>query len=171
MGNERTQGVLLTGTVGSGKTSIAIELGHVLAERSIPTAVIDLDWLGWLVGARSDVEALIRANLEASWPNFRARGVTHVVLTRTIHDPQHLDSLRRTITDVDLTIVRVTAPNETLEERLRQRDTGAELDEHLSQARRMTQLLDEAAIEDFRLSNNGSVHEAAAALFRQLGWG
>ena len=44
--NTRTpQGLLVTGTVGAGKTAVAEALGDLLAERGVPHAVIDVDWL------------------------------------------------------------------------------------------------------------------------------
>jgi adenylylsulfate kinase-like enzyme len=44
--------LLLTGTVGAGKTSVADALGDLLTEAAVPNAVLDLDWLcrsavGW----------------------------------------------------------------------------------------------------------------------------
>src|ERR1051325_10495412 len=40
-----TTALLLTGTVGSGKTSAAEAVGDLLIAREIPNAVIDVDWL------------------------------------------------------------------------------------------------------------------------------
>jgi Ni2+-binding GTPase involved in maturation of urease and hydrogenase len=37
--------VLVTGTVGSGKTTVVDAIGDVLRRRRVPNAVIDLDWL------------------------------------------------------------------------------------------------------------------------------
>ena len=42
---DRVPVLLLTGTVGSGKTTIALEINDVLAEMQIPNAAIDLDAL------------------------------------------------------------------------------------------------------------------------------
>jgi Ni2+-binding GTPase involved in maturation of urease and hydrogenase len=40
--------ILLTGTVGSGKTSVAIEIGELLERGGASYALVDLDWLAWL---------------------------------------------------------------------------------------------------------------------------
>ncbi len=37
--------LLITGSVGAGKTSVAELVGELLAEADVPHAVIDLDWL------------------------------------------------------------------------------------------------------------------------------
>jgi Ni2+-binding GTPase involved in maturation of urease and hydrogenase len=43
--NDHPTAVLITGTVGAGKTSVAAAAGSILAEARIPHAVIDLDAL------------------------------------------------------------------------------------------------------------------------------
>jgi hypothetical protein len=60
--HERVRALLLTGTVGSGKTAVATEMGLLLEERELPSAIVDLDWLGWvhLGTAFEGVERLIR---------------------------------------------------------------------------------------------------------------
>ncbi len=39
--------VLITGAYGTGKTTLAAEIAELLADRHVPCAAIDLDWLGW----------------------------------------------------------------------------------------------------------------------------
>jgi dephospho-CoA kinase len=164
------KGVLLTGAPGVGKTSVAIELGHQLGKDDVPTAVIELDWFGWVLGKTVDVERLIRDGLAAVWPNLRGEGVTNLVLSRMLNRTEDIDSLRQTLDDVSLTIVRVIASREMVEERLRARDSGAELKDHLAESRSMTALLDQAEIEDFRIANEGSVSSTASQLRTRLGW-
>jgi CobQ/CobB/MinD/ParA nucleotide binding domain len=171
VGGEGVPGVLLTGTVGVGKTAVAVELGRVLAERGQKAAVIDLDWLGWLTGAGAvDTELLIRDNLVATWVNYRDRGATRVVLVRMISDPRHLAALRNTLEDVSLTVVRITTSPERIEARLRKRDTGAELEEHLAESGAMTTRLDASKIEDLQVSNDATAHDAAVRLLELLAW-
>ena len=40
--------ILVTGTVGVGKTSVLLEIGEALARGGEPYAIVDLDWLAWL---------------------------------------------------------------------------------------------------------------------------
>jgi hypothetical protein len=40
--------ILLTGTMGSGKTAVTIAIGEILGLRGQPYALVDLDWLGWV---------------------------------------------------------------------------------------------------------------------------
>ncbi|MGI8775366.1 MAG: adenylyl-sulfate kinase [Actinomycetota bacterium] len=46
MGNSATDILLLTGTIGAGKTTLAEAMSEVLHERATRHALIDLDWLG-----------------------------------------------------------------------------------------------------------------------------
>ena len=84
---ERVRALLLTGTIGSGKTAAAAEIGLLLEAEQLPSAIVDLDWLGWVhLGASFEgVEELIARNLAAIWPNLRSAGVGHLVLVRAIH--------------------------------------------------------------------------------------
>lgn len=40
------EGVLITGVYGSGKSSVAAEIAHLLEQRRRPYALLDLDYLG-----------------------------------------------------------------------------------------------------------------------------
>ena len=60
--------VLITGAYGTGKTTLAAEIAELLADRHVPCAAIDLDWLGWfwLPGKREHtVNDIVVANLGA----------------------------------------------------------------------------------------------------------
>ena len=43
-----TRVILITGTLGAGKTAVAVEAGRLLSLRDVRVAVVDLDWLGWV---------------------------------------------------------------------------------------------------------------------------
>jgi energy-coupling factor transporter ATP-binding protein EcfA2 len=81
---EAAAALLLTGGVGAGKTTLAVEIGEILRQNAVPHAVIDLDWLAWCeprvgVGVVGRRELLI-ANLAAVWQNYRRQGIRRVVL-------------------------------------------------------------------------------------------
>jgi dephospho-CoA kinase len=167
------QAVLLTGTVGSGKTAVATEMGVLLEASGVPCVVVDLDWLGWVhlpEGSRTP-DDLIARNLAAIWPNLLATGARHAVLTRGLLATERLDALRRAIPDADLTVVRLTAPPEVIEARLRRRDEGAVLEEHLEESGAMARAMEEAGIEDLIVENDRQpLREVAAEVLRRLGW-
>jgi len=79
--NYQPKGILLiTGTVGSGKTTVAIDVGEQLADMGLPNAVIDLDWLGWVnIGSKfNEYDQLIMQNVITMWPNYRVVGVEYL---------------------------------------------------------------------------------------------
>lgn len=163
--------MLLTGTVGSGKTALAVEVGAVLGRRDVGVAVVDLDWLGWVHGAHAEPSDLILDNLEAILPNFLSAGVTRFVLVRMIRRRAETAALKKALGDGSLTVVRVAAAPDVIEQRLRRRDTGAELEEHLVEHSAMTAALDEARLEDIRVENDHRpISEVAAELVDRLGW-
>lgn len=167
--------ILVTGTIGSGKTVVAADIGEIMAERDVPTAVIDLDWLGWAAplpaGGDVTTQELILRNLRAVWPNFRSVGVRYLVLVRAIQSPDEVDALRRTLSDAQIKVVRLTASEGAIAERLERRDTGANLDEHLRQATEFANQLDEMRLEDIVVFNeNRPVREVAAEVLERLDW-
>jgi adenylylsulfate kinase len=160
----RARAILVCGPVGVGKTVVAAEVGDLLAERGVPTAVIDLDWLGWLAGGREgEIDDLILRNLAATWPNFEAAGAERLVLARSVRDPGLVNTLRSRF---DLTVVRLTAPEATVAERLRGRDAGAQLAEHLGEP------ATEADGTDVEVANDGRapIREVAESIVRGVGW-
>ncbi|MEA2434166.1 MAG: hypothetical protein QOG54_1623 [Actinomycetota bacterium] len=166
--------VVITGTIGSGKTALAADLGEVLADRGRTAAVVDLDWLGWMArpgGDHEDVEELITRNLKAVWPNFIAAGADCFVLARVIQTRGHVDDLRRALPDAEITIVRVTSSPETVAERLRKRDTGAILEGHLKESLEFDAILEQARLEDHRVVNDDALlRDVTLEVLEALGW-
>jgi shikimate kinase len=135
--SSRCRAILLTGTVGSGKTAVTLEIGQMLDGRDQPYALIDLDWLAWLrpaPGTPMTVDEVLAENLRAVWRTFRRAGVERLVLARCLERAAQIDALRRALPGVEIFVVRLVAPLPVLEARLRRRDTSAELAEHLSAA-------------------------------------
>jgi hypothetical protein len=165
--------LLLTGTVGSGKTVVAIEIGHLLEQQGKSAAVVDLDWLGWLPMRSSAVTAneLIARNLAAIWPNLREAGMRYAVLARAILGRDGLEGLRAAAPDAGLVVVRLTASPSTIERRLRKRDSGRELEEHLGESTEMSRVLDRAGLEDVAVaSDDRSPGEVAREVLQRVGW-
>jgi adenylylsulfate kinase len=165
--------LLLTGTVGSGKTVVAIEIGHLLEEQGKSAAVVDLDWLGWLHLRSSTITAdqLIARNLAAIWPNLREAGMSYAVLARAILSRDGLEALRVAVPDADLVVVRLTASPSTIQGRLARRDSGKELEEHLRDSAEMSRVIDQERLEDISVANDDrSREEVAREVLRGVGW-
>ena len=157
-------GVLLTGPVGVGKTAVSVEVAEMVDD----VAVLDLDWLGWFrpPGPLSP-DDLITRNLALVWPTFREAGARRLVLGRALIGPDRLDALRRSVPDVELAVVRLTAPGEVLERRLRGRDAGATLAGHLAEREAWR----EDGLDVPSVPTQGrSVREVAEAVLAEVGW-
>jgi dephospho-CoA kinase len=170
---EDTAAVLLTGTVGAGKTALAVEMAAALESDGHTVAVIDLDWLGWIGGPdvnSEDITTLIQENLAALWGNIRKKGPTHLILCRFVASQEEIAGIRSALDGASLSVVRVTASPNTIEERLRRRDSGAELTEHLGQVEKMTQALDESRVAELVVETDGDLPDSAERALSQLEW-
>ena len=167
------RGALITGTIGSGKTAVAIEIGEVLAEHGKTAAILDLDWLGWVSGptVRVPVTELIRRNLAALWPNFRAAGAQYLVAARALQAEAEAASLEAALEDVRFEIVVLTAPEDTIRQRLEHRDTGSVLKEHLEQFPGFARSLAEMELDAHQVSNDGRpLRDVAVEILQRLSW-
>src|SRR5260370_16537489 len=79
--------LIITGAMGSSKTTVLSEASDILAVRKIPHASIDLDALG-TVHPPSSVEQkqLMYRNLQSVWENYAQVGLRRLLLARPIQN-------------------------------------------------------------------------------------
>ena len=162
--------MLLTGPVGAGKTAVAKEVVAAAAELGIGVAAIDLDWLGWSTGAAVGVDGLIARNLAAVASNYAAAGIQRIVLARARVSPQGLVSMVQALPGWELTIFNLHASRSTLEARIRNRDSGSELDEHLAELDDMAGRNESAPASRTVDNDMRSLREVAVDVMRLSGW-
>ena len=169
---DRVPVLLLTGTVGAGKTTIALEINDLLAEMQIPNAAIDLDALAaqWPPSSPWNAD-LTFENLASLWPNYQAHGVTHLVLARVLEDAADLFRYRAAIPGADITVVRLKSPESTRVTRLLERmPPGPSRDWHVERSVELEDILERAALEDFAVENAGTPRDVAMAILQRVGW-
>ena len=67
--------------------------------------------------------------------------------------------------------MRLTASPATILGRLRLRDSGQELEEHLRDSIEMTRVMDREGMEDFAVANDdGSPGQVAQEVLQRVGW-
>ncbi|HET6171176.1 MAG TPA: hypothetical protein VFD90_01140 [Gaiellales bacterium] len=166
--------ILLTGTMGSGKTAVAIALGELLELWEQPYALVDLDWLGWVDPAPASLltqRSVLAQNLRLIWPTFREAGVERLVLARYVEDRAQLDEFRAALPGVELVVVRLVASQAVIERRLRARDSGAQLAEHLAQTAEFAARGEANALEDAVVENGDRpLAEVAADVLVAASW-
>ncbi|MEV7416059.1 hypothetical protein [Streptomyces sp. NPDC089919] len=169
--------LLITGTVGVGKTSTADLLGDLLADAGLPHAVIDLDRLCQAWPAPDDdpfQQRLLLANLRAVTATYRSAGVRHLVLAGVAEDAAQRDALQAAV-GVPLRVCRLTADLGSVQARLRRRheadhDTES-LPWHLERAAELDSVLDRAAVADLAVdTTRRTPADVAAAVLEATGW-
>jgi hypothetical protein len=134
-------------------------------------AAIDLDWLGWTTPLTGRVDDLIARNLTAIAANYAASGIDHLVLARGIVNPDGLEVVAAALPSWKLEVVRLDATTLTMEHRIRARDAGAELEEHLAQLDEMTQRVREATPTAHAVVNDQrAIGDVAREVMRAAGW-
>ncbi len=130
--------MLLTGGLATGKTAVAREVVAAAGDLGLGVAAIDLDWLGWVTGATVGVDEMIGRNLTHVAATYSQAGIAHLVLARAVLSPSSMDGIKDALRGWRITVVRLHASPATLEIRVRARDSGAELAEHLAALDEMT---------------------------------
>ena len=165
--------LLLTGTVGVGKTTIAFEINDTLAEMKIPNAAVDLDGLTaqWPPSSKWNADLMFE-NLAALWPNYRDHGVTHLVLAHVLEDAAELDRYRLAVPDAAITVVRLVAPQPIRVERLLGRmPPGPSREWHLDRTVELEDILARAGYEDFTVENGQRpARDVAVEVLTRAGW-
>jgi cellulose biosynthesis protein BcsQ len=126
--------VILTGTIGVGKTSVALEMSEILAARGVHHALVDLDALSYVFPRPSDDpygQRVALQNLEAVWRNDQQHGAQRLILVRVVESKTELDLYRAAIPGADITVCRVLASAGQIASRIRAREIGSALDWHL----------------------------------------
>lgn len=164
--------IVITGTMGAGKSAVLAEASDLLAMRNIVHAAIDLDALGLAYlppPARND-EAMY-ANLESVCSNYAHLGVRRFLVARAIERQSELELCRSASSAQNVLVCRLTADAECLRQRVRSRETGILQEKFVARVEELNAVLDRAAIEDFTIANEGRpVAAVAREMLIRAGW-
>src|SRR5262245_34683594 len=150
--------LVISGSMGSGKTTVMAEASDLLTARGVVHAAIDLDALGIArLPDRSEglADDLTYRNLTAVWQNFLAAGVARLLIAAAIESRVQLDRVKAAVCAADLVVCRLTAGVGTMEQRVRVREPGMLQGELVARVAALEAILDAAGVEDFALSNDG----------------
>jgi predicted kinase len=171
------QALLLTGVAGVGKSTVADAVGGILTEAGHVTAVVDTDMLAQF-GPPPNVsppggrfyDELKCVNLASVWANFRAVGARFLVAAAVIDSRAQRERYAESLAGCDVRLVKLIADVDTVRNRLRQRDTGPKLEQHLRALDEHRPIPTEALVEDFTVTNDRTPTEVATEILVRARW-
>jgi hypothetical protein len=163
--------IVISGSMGSGKTTVLGEASDVLSAASIPHAAIDLDSIATALLPVDRSRELADRNLAALYANMTAAGITYLLLAEAVEDAPALDRLRAAMPRSSVIVCRLIASVPTMQERLRLREPGMLQAQFLARSAELELILQRAALEAFTVANDGrSVTDVAREMLQRAGW-
>ena len=168
--------LLISGSMGAGKTTVMGEISDLLMEANVSHATLDFDCLSQVHPHASDDPHGSRfafRNLASVWPNYRDAGVKRLVIARVVETRAELACYRDAIPGAEIVLCRLTAPTRTMHERLALREPGIYLPRFRARSTELDQILADADVEDFSVDNgpDRNITDVARAVLRRANWG
>ena len=164
--------LIITGTMGAGKSSALGEASDILALKGITHAAIDLDSLGLalLPSAASSDGAMYR-NLQSVCANYSSLGVRRLLLARAIENCAELELCSGIVSASNTVVCRLTASIEAMKQRVRLRESGVSQRDYVARVVELNTILDRAQLENFTITNeNRPLTDVAQELLVKAGW-
>ena len=166
--------LVVTGPVGVGKTTVALEMSSLLGEAGVPHAVVDLDALSWCYPAPADDRfnsRLALRNLAAVWGAYAAAGAQRLILARVVEAREDEAGFRESVPGAEITVVRLRAADETLLTRVAARELGSGREWHLNRSIELARLMDRRAVGDHLIETDGrAVTDVAREALARADW-
>lgn len=172
---DTTRLLVVNGTVGAGKTTVAEVVADLLRERGVPYAWIDVDVLRRAYPTAADDplgQAVALDHLEAMAGVLRRRGYRHVVLAEVIERAEDRELYERAFDGAELAVVRLEASEATRIARVTARERDPWRDWHLARTVELATVLQAAGVDDAVVDNDGErpLREVAAQVLAAAGW-
>ncbi|HXX14243.1 MAG TPA: hypothetical protein VEJ47_05015 [Candidatus Eremiobacteraceae bacterium] len=164
--------LIITGTMGAGKTAVLGEASDLLTQRRVVHAAVDLDALGLAhLPVASANDGLMYQNLRSIYANYEGAGVRRFLLARALEDESQLKLCRDIFPGAKTMVCRITASREVMEQRVSQRDSGVARNQYVSRVAELNVILDRARLEHSLVINeNRPLTEVALEMLVKAGW-
>ncbi|GEK21916.1 hypothetical protein CXY01_24360 [Cellulomonas xylanilytica] len=163
--------VALSGTVGAGKSTVAVALRDALLARGIAAGELDVDAIANETVAPADDpfnERVVVAHLRTMRPHWHDAGLDVLILPRVIETAAQRDAYADALGE-PVRVVRIDAPAATRHARLTARhEPGPDRDWHLARTDVLADLLATAEVEDLVVTNDGLAPSAVAEQIAEL---
>lgn len=164
--------LFVTGPVGVGKTAVLREADLLLVQADAGHATVELEEIArcWTEVTEGSRASFVYGNLAALWSNFAAVGAARLLLSGLIEHRADVQQVSAAIPGAAVTVVRLTAPLEVLEQRIRLREPATP-DEELDGARWWTAHFEREHPEDFLVeSDQRPLRKIAGEVLRLASW-
>jgi dephospho-CoA kinase len=151
--------LVITGTVGAGKTVVGAEISRQLQASGVPHHWQDLDALTYTFPRPArDPRGLetMRSNLTFIWHGAIDRGAEVAVLAGRLENAEEIDLIRRAIPGAAITTVQIVAPKDQLATRLTNREVGIDHDWSLRESIELDQRIFAADFTDALIVHDSS---------------
>src|SRR5438874_7818775 len=166
-----TKVIILSGSMGCGKTTVLGEASDVLSIRTIAHACVDLDAIQTALTSETVAADLFQRNLAAIYSNFVRAGISRLLVAEAVETGSELDNLKSAMPDAEILVCRLTAAIATMERRLLVREPGMNQAKFVARACELQQVLDLTQVEDFTVMNDDrSVTDVAYEVLQRAGW-
>jgi hypothetical protein len=164
--------LIITGSMGSGKTSVLAEASDILALRHIVHAAIDLDALGLAhLPSAVGTDGVMYRNLQSACENYASLGVTRLLLARAMEDRTEFELCRTVVSAASITVCRLTASIDTMQQRVRTRESGVLQAQYAERVAILEAILNRERLEDFVIINEGRpITDVAQEMLMRAGW-
>jgi hypothetical protein len=110
-------------------------------------------------------------NLQSICENYASIGVTRVLVARAIEDRAELELCRSAVSALNTVVCRLTASVETMQQRVKMRESGVSQLEYVARVADLSRTLDGAQLEDFVVTGERrSVTEVAKEMLVKAEW-
>jgi hypothetical protein len=164
--------LIITGSMGAGKTAVLAEASDILRLRHMAHAAIDLDALGLahLPSSASHDDVMYR-NLQSVCKNYSSLGVRRFLVARAMEDRIELELCRGVVSATNTIVCRLAASIETMQQRVKMRESGVSQREYVARVAELNVILDRARLENFAVaSEDRSLTEVAHEMLLRAGW-
>lgn len=163
--------LVISGSMGAGKTAVMGEASDLLLARGIQHAAIDLDMVQAPLLDGQPARDLYLKNITALFDNCRQAGIDRFLVAVAIKDAASLADLKAAANATTITVCRLTASHQTMADRLRMREPGTRQQEFVDRARALDAVLDRTGVADFTIANDAHpITDVAMELLRRAGW-